>query len=128
MDVKNVDVESVVRSYFLALNKKDIDQVTGLFTDDAVLMLNDAKTVTGKSKVYDMYEHRFSTVSFGRDVHIDDLSVDGDLAVVRAHSTGTVTPLSTEEAVAVLGRELFVLQKLDGAWRIRCYMMNQPKE
>lgn len=121
-------VESVVRSYFMALNKKDIDQVTGLFTDDAVLMLNDSRTVSGKNEVNDMYKHRFSTVSFERDVHIDDLSVNGDLAVVRAHSTGAVTPLATGGAVSVLGREQFVLQKVYGAWRIRCYMMNQPKE
>lgn len=128
MENKLNNVESVIRAYFSGLNSKDIEQVTGLFTNDAVLMLNDAKTVKGMGAISEMYKHRFSNVNFGRELHIDEQSVDGDLAFVRAHSAGTVTPLSTGKAMEVLGRELFVLQMVEGIWKIRCYMMNQPKE
>lgn len=128
METNRVDLETPVHAYFSALNRQELEHITELFTDDAVLMLNDSETLVGQDAVRAFYEHRFSAVRFGRNLHIDEMSADGDLAFVRAHSTGTVKPLVTGKAMDVSGRELFVLQRVSGIWKIQCYMMNHPKE
>ncbi|HET7657126.1 MAG TPA: nuclear transport factor 2 family protein [Bacillales bacterium] len=117
-----------VQSYFDALNQKVPEQMTQLFTDDATLMLNTKKTVIGKDAVKATYELNFANVTYGRVLHIDDVYGNEDLSIVHTHSTGTVTPNDTGEAKQVLGRELFVLQNINGSWRIRSYIFNHPKE
>lgn len=117
-----------VQSYFDALNKKDLETITKLFTEDATLMLNTDKTVVGKDALKATYEHHFANVTFGRILHIDEVYGNKELSVVRTHSNGTVTPNATGEAMQVLGRELFVLQNTNSSWRIRSYIFNHPKE
>lgn len=125
MDKK--ELKTTIETYFDALNAKNLQQITDLFTDDAVLMLGQFQTVIGKDAVQVSYEHHFSAVTFGRVLHIDEVFATGELGFVRTHSTGTVTPLATGEAHEELARELFVLQQINGAWRIRQYMFNHPQ-
>lgn len=125
MDTKAL--RTTIETYFDCLNGKNFEQIIDLFTDDAVLMLGPFPTVIGKDAVKVAYKNHFSAVTFGRVLHIDEVFATGELGFVRTHSTGTVTPLATGEAHEELARELFVLQQIDGTWRIRQYIFNHPQ-
>lgn len=120
------ELETTIQTYFDYLNAKN-HQITDLFTDDAVLMCGPYQTVIGMDAVKPFYENIFTNVTFGRVLHIDEAFAAGELGFVRTHSTGTVTPKATGEGHEELARELFVLQHINGAWRIRQYLFNHPQ-
>jgi hypothetical protein len=59
------------------------------------------------------------------EVEDDGTRERGDVAVVRAHSSGTVTHLQRETTTSVEHRELFVLRRSIDGWRITDYMYVQ---
>ncbi|MBK9194172.1 MAG: DUF4440 domain-containing protein [Flavobacteriales bacterium] len=58
---------------------------------------------------------------------IDEVVVDGDHAFARTTSKGTTLIHATGETVPEENRELFVLQRTDGGWKIARYMFNKMK-
>jgi len=58
---------------------------------------------------------------------IDEIVVNGDYAFARTTSQGTTLIHTSGETVAEENRELFVLQKINGQWKISRYMFNKMK-
>ncbi len=114
-----------IHVYFDALNGRDLDAVMEVFTADAVVMPNEAASAVGAEAVRATYASRFAAFEYRRELHVDDSLVDGDLATVRCHTTGSFTLLAEGRRIDGVSRELFVLQRESGAWRIRCYMFNR---
>lgn len=115
-----------VRAYFEALNGRDLDAIMDVFTADAVVMPNEAASAAGAEAVRATYANRFAAFEYRRELHVDDCLVDGELATVRCHTSGSFTLLADGRRIEGVSRELFVLQRRSGAWRIRCYMFNRP--
>jgi hypothetical protein len=69
----------------------------------------------------------FKAVSFGRELHIDRVIEEGDLATAQTHTTGTLTMLEPDTTIELVSRELFVLRKTGSEWRIADYMFNHPE-
>ncbi len=95
--------------------------------DDAVVMPNEADTAVGKRALRAEYEHRFTVFEYHRDMHLDDWITDSEVAVVRCHTTGSLTFKVNGATVDAVAREVFVLVKADDRWKIRCYMFNLVK-
>jgi len=114
-----------VARYMQALNAGDLEGVLATFLDDATVTLAGAETVRGRDEISDFYASHFAQHRFGRVLHVDDVEVRADLAVVRSHTTGTITPLATASPVELVSRELFVLLHRSGEWRIQHYTANQ---
>ena len=119
-------VAAPVKAYFAGLNAHDVDAVMSAFAHDAVLMANEVESSVGSTEVRAAYAHRFTLFDYARHLHIDDWFADGALAVVRCHTTGSFTMKATETKIDAVSRELFVLNHVDGQWKIRCYMFNRP--
>jgi uncharacterized protein (TIGR02246 family) len=119
------EVLAPIRAYFDALNGRDLDAVMGVFTADAVVVPNDAASAVGGEAVRATYADRFETFDYRRELHVDDWIVDGDLATVRCHTTGSFTLRAEGRRIDGVSRELFVLQRQSGDWRIRWYMFNR---
>lgn len=68
-----------------------------------------------------------STIRFYRELHIDEIREESDVAVARTHTTGTLTPVATNAAVPLGSRELFVLRRTGADWKITDYMFNRPE-
>lgn len=120
-------VEGPVKTYFAALNDKNLDGILEIFTPDAAFMPADAETAIGTEKVRAAYQHRFTMFDYARVLHVDEVIAEGGLGVVRCHSTGTLTLLGSGTTVQAVAREVFTLQKVDGCWMVRMYMNNLPK-
>lgn len=115
-----------VRDYIAALNAHDLQRVLDAFTDDAVVMAPETPTAVGSAAVRALYEARFATYDYARELHIDDVVEHDGLAVARCHTTGTLTLRQNGTAVEAISRELFTLRRGDHGWHIRHYMFNAP--
>lgn len=97
------------------------------FTKDGVLMAPGAPTATGQEQLKGTYEYVFSALKLDLKFTIVEVSVDKDYAIVRSESAGTTTVLTNNQAGPDAYRELFVVKKGNGTWKIARYMYNKTK-
>lgn len=116
----------LVESYFAALNRKDLDAILEMFGEDGTVVFPGAQTARGRTEIERFYAPHFERFGYGRVPHIDEVEERSGLAVVRSHTTGTITVLADASSVEAVSRELFVLRRDDGGWRFWQYMANQP--
>jgi ketosteroid isomerase-like protein len=118
--------DATVRAFVIALNASDPDAAAATFDPNGSLMADEVATLTGAQAVREYFAGVFASVRFARDVHIDRMVEDGKLATIEAHTTGTTTLVTTGDAVpAYVSRQLFVLRRAAGEWRIVEYMYNR---
>lgn len=117
--------EAAVSAYFTALNAADLDGIVAVFADDGSVMADEFPSATGQEQLRRLFTGIFKARSFGRELHIDRIIEEGDLAAVQTHTTGTLTILETNTTIQGLSRELWVLRKANSGWRIVDYMFNR---
>lgn len=120
-------IEKVLFSYRDALNASDVNKVLLLYTSDGVFMPSNAPSAIGQEQVKAAYEFVFSQIQLNIEFYIDEIVVNGDYAFARTTSKGTTLIHAKGETVAEENRELFVLQKANGQWKIARYMFNKTK-
>ena len=111
--------------YETALNTSDVDAILELYAPDGVFMPSSAPTAEGAAQVRAAYEFVFSTIQLAIRFSIDEVEVHGDLAFARTGSKGTVRILADGTSGPEENRELFVLEKHHGEWKIARYMFNK---
>jgi len=120
-------IEKLLFSYRDALNTSDVSKVLPLYTNDGVFMPSNAPSSVGQEQVKASYEFVFKTIQLNIEFYIDEIVVNGDYAFARTTSKGTTLIHANGQTVAEENRELFVLQKVDGQWKIARYMFNKMK-
>ncbi len=120
-------IEKLLFSYRDALNVSDVNKVLPLYTDDGVFMPSNAPSAIGQEQVKASYEFVFKTIQLNIEFYIDEIVVNGDYAFARTTSKGTTLIHANGQTVAEENRELFVLQKINGQWKISRYMFNKMK-
>jgi ketosteroid isomerase-like protein len=66
----------------------------------------------------------FKIAKFKTVFSYDAIIVNGDMALVRTHHHRGAAVIENGKKVIDLNREVFVLQKIDGAWKIILYTFN----
>ena len=120
-------IEKLLFSYRDALNTSDVNKVLPLYTNDGVFMPSNAPSAIGQEQVKTSYEFVFKTIQLNIEFFIDEIVVNGDYAFARTTSKGTTLIHANGQTVAEENRELFVLQKANGQWKIARYMFNKMK-
>lgn len=120
-------IENMLFAYRDALNASDVNKVLPLYTNDGVFMPSQAPSAIGRDQVKASYEFVFKTIQLNIEFFIDEIVVDGDVAFARTTSKGTTLIHATGQTVPEENRELFVLQKSNGEWKIARYMFNKMK-
>ena len=120
-------IEKLLFSYRDALNTSDVNKVLLLYTSDGVFMPSNAPSAIGQEQVKASYEFVFNAIQLKIEFFIDEIVVTGDYAFARTASKGTTLIHANGETVAEENRELFVLQKTNGQWKIARYMFNKTK-
>ena len=105
--------ELVVRSYMEFLHSADTQSIMNLYDEDAVFLPANAPTAAGKAKIRESYIATFERINIP------------ELAIVRLATKSTVLILSNKAKVLTNGRELFVLKKSAGSFKISRYMFNE---
>ncbi len=120
-------IEKLLFSYRDALNASDVNKVLQLYTNDGIFMPSNAPSAVGQEQIKGSYEFVFKTIQLNIEFFIDEIVVNGDYAFARTTSKGTTLIHANSQTVAEENRELFVLQKTNGQWKISRYMFNKMK-
>lgn len=120
-------IEKLLFSYRDALNVSDVNKVLPLYTADGVFMPSNAPSAIGQEQVKASYEFVFKTIQLKIEFFIDEIVINGDYAFARTTSKGTTLIHANGQTVPEENRELFVLQKVSGQWKISRYMFNKMK-
>ena len=118
-------IENLLFTYRDALNASDVSKVLPLYTEDGIFMPSGAPTSIGTEQVKGSYEFVFSNIQLSIEFFIDEIIVNGEYAFARTTSKGSTLIHSKGETVPEENRELFVLQKENGSWKIDRYMFNK---
>jgi len=121
------EIKNLLFVYRDALNASDVSKVIPLYTEDGIFMPSGAPTSIGTEQVKGAYEFVFSNIQLSIEFYIDEIIVNGEYAFARTISKGTTLIRATEETVPEENRELFVLKKENGSWKIDRYMFNKMK-
>jgi ketosteroid isomerase-like protein len=124
-------VKAVVERYQDGLNSSDFSKIRPLFTKDAIAEWNDKKTMVGVDAMAKPYEDLFKAIKFNTDFQYDAVDVYGEIAIVRTHHPVGQTEHFLKDNAKKLdfNREIFVLRRIDGEWKIILYTFNtQPKQ
>ena len=119
------EITKLLFTYKDALNASDVSKVLPLYTANGIFMPSGAPTSIGAEQVKAAYDFVFSNIKLTIDFSIDEINVNGDYAFARTTSKGSTLIHATGETVPEENRELFVLQKANGSWKIDRYMFNK---
>lgn len=117
--------ELIASTYRDALAAGDADAITAAFAEDGVVMPPEGATYRGAEAVKGNYEGIFSAVGLDLQFDIDEVVLDGDYGFVRSTSDGTATVLADNSSAPEVNRELWIVHKVDGQWKIAFYMYNK---
>ncbi len=120
-------IEKLLFSYRDALNASAVNEVLRLYTSDGVFMPTNAPTATGQAQLKGAYEFVFKAIQLHIEFFVDELVVNGDYAFATTTSKGTTLIHASGQTIPEENRELFVLQKVAGQWKIARYMFNKTK-
>jgi ketosteroid isomerase-like protein len=114
----------VVHRYEAFLNAGDTDGILDLFAPDGVAEWNDKPTFATLQAKRDAYAALFRVARFTTVFGYAGIGVHGETAVVQTFHHKGATMLEGGKQVVDLNREVFVLRKIDGAWKITLYVFN----
>jgi len=121
-------ITAVLKQYQDALNASNTSAVLNLYTSDGVFMPQNFPTAVGTEAVRKAYGMVFDaiTLSVNFDI-IEVVPVSDEWAFARTASAGT-TKLKAGGGGPEANQELFVMQKIDGEWKIAryCFSTTNP--
>ena len=120
-------IEQLLTEYKNSLNTSDVVLSQSLYAKDGVFMPTGAPSAIGSENILKSYEFIFSQIQLNIEFYIDEIVVDGDFAFATTSSKGTTLIHANGQTVPEENRELFVFEKIDGAWKIARYMFNKTK-
>ena len=121
-DSDKAQIEAALKGYERVLNASDVDGVLKLYTEDGVFMAQHNPSAVGVQQVEAAYTAVFQAIDLNVEFDIVEIEVIADdWAYVRSNSSGTTTINATGDKVAEGNQELFVMQKIDGDWKIARY-------
>ena len=123
--IEKQKIENLLFSYRDALNSSDVSKVLPLYTKGGIFMPSGAPTSIGTEQIKGAYEFVFSNIQLSIEFFIDEIIVNGEYAFARTTSKGSTLIHATGETIPEENRELFVLQKENGSWKIDRYMFNK---
>lgn len=115
-------IGETLHNYERALNASDTDAVMALYVEDGVFMPQHFSSAVGAEQVRAAYDGVFSTIKLDIVFEIVEVvPVAEEWAFARTNSAGTVTVLASGESGPEANQELFVMQRVDGVWKIARY-------
>ncbi len=117
-----IDVAAInsLRDEFIALhNASDAAGLTGLYTNDAVLMPPNQEPVIGDQAIESWFQTTFDQFSIEFTLASDELEVVGDLAFDGGTYMIALTPKADGEPMEERGKYIVILRKqVDGSWKL----------
>jgi uncharacterized protein (TIGR02246 family) len=122
-------VAAVLGNYQNALNKSDTDAVMKLYASDGVFMPQNSPSSVGTDEVRRAYDAVFQTIKLTVKFTVAEVvEIAPNWVFARTNSAGTVKVYATGAGGPEANQELFLFQKIDGAWKIAryCFSTTNP--
>jgi uncharacterized protein (TIGR02246 family) len=124
-------VAEVLAKYQEALNQSDTDAVMKLYAPDGVFMPQNNPSSVGAGEVRTAYDAVFKTIKLTVKFKVAEVvEMAPNWVFARTNSAGTVKVHATGAGAPEANQELFLFQKIDGAWKIARYCfstINPPR-
>ena len=117
-------INNLIVSYKNGLKDSSVEKVLANYTTDAVLMSPDSPTVIG-DKIGAAYSSIFDSVGIDIDFTLANMIIGEKYAFVQSTSDGSALIRALNQTAPEQNRELFVMQRVDGEWKIARYMYNK---
>ena len=117
-------LNEVIRSFQDAFNATDLSRVVQAYAPDGVLLPNNGPAALGRPAIEALYQALFNTFAITITYTIEQHTVEGDLAVVRTSSQVLTRVRASGEVISLTNKDLFVLRRESGAWKIAQYTFN----
>jgi len=122
-------VGEVLAKYQDALNQSDTDAVMKLYAADGVFMPQNSPSRVGAGDVRKAYDAVFKTIKLTVQFNVAEVvEMAPNWVFARTNSAGTVKVHATGGGGPEANQELFLFQKIDGAWKIAryCFSTTNP--
>jgi uncharacterized protein (TIGR02246 family) len=129
MNANEQAVAAALSKYEEALNQSDTNAVMKLYAPDGVFMAQNFPSSIGADAVRKAYDVVFKAIKLTVKFNVAEVvEVAPNWAFARTNSAGTVKIHATGQTNAEANQELFVFQKIDGAWKIAryCFSTTNP--
>jgi uncharacterized protein (TIGR02246 family) len=122
-------VADVLAKYQDALNQSDTAAVMRLYASDGVFMPQNSPSSVGTDEVRRAYDAVFQTIKLTVKFTVAEVvEIAPNWVFARTNSAGTVKVYATGAGGPEANQELFLFQKIDGAWKIAryCFSTTNP--
>ena len=129
MNANEKAVAAVLAKYQDALNQSDTSTVMRLYARNGVFVPQNSPSRVGAEQVRRAYEAVFKTIKLTVQFNVAEVvEMAPNWVFARTNSAGTVKVLATGAGGPEANQELFLFQKIDGAWRIAryCFSTTNP--
>jgi uncharacterized protein (TIGR02246 family) len=129
MNANEKAVAEVLAKYQDALNQSDTNAVMKLYARDGVFMPQNSPSSVGTEEVQKAYDSVFKTIKLTVKFNVAEVvEVAPNWVFARTNSAGTVKVHATGAGGPEANQELFLFQKIDGAWKIAryCFSTTNP--
>ena len=129
MNANENAVAEVLAKYENALNQSDADAVMKLYARDGVFMPQNSPSSVGAGEVRKAYEAVFKTIKLTVKFNVAEVvEMAPNWVFARTNSASTVKVFATGAGGPEANQELFLFQKIDGAWKIAryCFSTTNP--
>lgn len=120
----NEEIQILLQTYQRSLNEANVDLVKSVYADDAIFIGQPFPTATGRDEIVALYADFLSKLDFDVEFEILEIELGDNLGFVRTRSTGTIVPKGQTPKGSEGNREVFVVKKIDGAWKFYRYIFN----
>ena len=129
MNANEKAVAALLGNYQDALNKSDTDAVMKLYAFDGVFMPQNSPSSVGTDEVRRAYDAVFQTIKLTVKFNVAEIvEIAPNWVFARTNSAGTVKVHASGAGGQEANQELFLFQKIDGAWKIAryCFSTTNP--
>jgi uncharacterized protein (TIGR02246 family) len=118
------EIRNLLQTYQRALNEANLDLVRSVYTKDSVVIGQPFPTATGIEAILALYADFLSKLDFNVQFDLLEMELRDDLGFIRTRSHGTIVPKGQKPAGSEGNREIFIVKRIEGAWKFYRYIFN----
>ncbi len=123
------EVQATIKDMEDAYVARDLDRFVSYFTDDIVAMPSGMPPVVGIEAWRELLAEFFAGSDVSNFVSkSEDITVVGDWAIEWHNEAATYLSKDSGESQRVYNKGMWVFHKVDGRWKIACYVWNDNPE
>ncbi len=117
-------IKQLIVAYNDAFNGADISRTVACYAPDGILIPNNGPLAQGTDQLTASFNILLKTFEIRISYVIDEIVVIGDYAFARTHSDVVTHVKASAENISLKNKELFVLRRHLGEWKISHYIFN----